>query len=440
MQSALAYLRSVTIASACVLASLAGAQSCPPQWLPGPGTTGIIGSLGITGQINDMVYKPSTGLDQPALIVGGSFPTAGGITVNHVAAWRPNTQTWHAMGAGLPSPVRSLAVDGQRRVLALLESGPNRVMRWNGTSWQPLGDFSSFFANVVDVSVLPNSDPILAYNGFAQVIDGQTFLTQFARWNGSVWVPFASGTSNTINSISVIGDFVYSSEVYSVNRASVAGGAWTQVGVPGTPGQSVGSISGPDSNHTYAYTGATTMSGTPIQQLARFVSPGVWQAVPEAQSMFFRSNVTSGWPQFVSMSLTPSGPEGIASLDFSGTAHVYATATISGSSDVRRLIVTAEDGGLPDIYIAGSITSVNGVPTFGIARFGYSDACYCDSIDFNRDGSFFDPDDIDLFLSCYAEGPCGPNNDIDINNDGSQMDPMDVGAFLSLFSEGPCIR
>jgi hypothetical protein len=67
----------------------------------------------------------------------------------------------------------------------------------------------------------------------------------------------------------------------------------------------------------------------------------------------------------------------------------------------------------------------------------------CDSIDFNNDGSVFDPTDIDAFLSVFSEGPCVPEtatcNDIDFNNDGSVFDPMDIDAFLSVFSEGPCL-
>ncbi len=66
----------------------------------------------------------------------------------------------------------------------------------------------------------------------------------------------------------------------------------------------------------------------------------------------------------------------------------------------------------------------------------------CDSIDFNNDGSSFDPQDIDAFLSVYGEGPCIPEtatcNDIDFNNDGSLFDPCDISAFLLVFSEGPC--
>lgn len=67
----------------------------------------------------------------------------------------------------------------------------------------------------------------------------------------------------------------------------------------------------------------------------------------------------------------------------------------------------------------------------------------CDSIDFNNDGSVFDPQDIEAFLSRYSEGPCIPAtaicNDIDFNNDQSVFDPQDIDAFLRVYSEGPCL-
>jgi hypothetical protein len=66
----------------------------------------------------------------------------------------------------------------------------------------------------------------------------------------------------------------------------------------------------------------------------------------------------------------------------------------------------------------------------------------CDSIDFNNDGSSFDPTDIDAFLSVFSEGPCIPAGamcgDVDFNNDGSLFDPCDIDSFLLVFSEGPC--
>jgi hypothetical protein len=45
-------------------------------------------------------------------------------------------------------------------------------------------------------------------------------------------------------------------------------------------------------------------------------------------------------------------------------------------------------------------------------------------------------------FSVFSEGPCIPAsatcNDIDFNNDGSLFDPCDIDSFLLLFSEGPC--
>jgi hypothetical protein len=68
----------------------------------------------------------------------------------------------------------------------------------------------------------------------------------------------------------------------------------------------------------------------------------------------------------------------------------------------------------------------------------------CDGVDFNNDGSFFDPVDIEAFFSVFSEGPCIPAtatcNDIDFNNDGSLFDTCDLDSFLLQFSQGPCTQ
>ncbi|MFO0858440.1 MAG: hypothetical protein U0640_13925 [Phycisphaerales bacterium] len=90
-------------------------------------------------------------------------------------------------------------------------------------------------------------------------------------------------------------------------------------------------------------------------------------------------------------------------------------------------------------YLAGAGYNAQG--TFRAFRVDLQ-GLTCDSIDFNNDGSTFDPQDIDAFLSVYSEGPCVPDtatcNDIDFNNDGSIFDPRDIDAFLSVYGEGPC--
>ncbi len=78
----------------------------------------------------------------------------------------------------------------------------------------------------------------------------------------------------------------------------------------------------------------------------------------------------------------------------------------------------------------------------GLLAATFVAAVLCDSIDFNNDTSFFDPQDIEAFLSVYSEGPCIPPaatcNDIDFNNDTSLFDPCDINSFLVVYSEGPC--
>ncbi len=82
-----------------------------------------------------------------------------------------------------------------------------------------------------------------------------------------------------------------------------------------------------------------------------------------------------------------------------------------------------------------------GNATSTVATLTVQQVC-CDSLDFNNDGSSFDPQDIEALLSVFSEGPCIPDtatcNDIDFNNDGSLFDPCDINSYLTLYAEGPC--
>jgi len=88
------------------------------------------------------------------------------------------------------------------------------------------------------------------------------------------------------------------------------------------------------------------------------------------------------------------------------------------------------------IRVGASTAAAVGAGNLTISTIG------CDSIDFNNDGSVFDPQDIESFLSVFSEGPCLPSgavcSDVDFNNDTSLFDPCDIDSFLLVFSEGPC--
>lgn len=145
--------------------------------------------------------------------------------------------------------------------------------------------------------------------------------------------------------------------------------------------------------------------------------------------------VTLGWTQatlsnlrfvdFAAVAGGPRGPEaGLWNDKFTGLEAGSPNVGIGGDNEFGTQ-------SLGDIYLADNVRG-------SIAPVGPT----CDTIDFNNDGSAFDPADIDAFLSVFSEGPCIPAgavcNDVDFNNDGSQFDPCDVAAFLLQFSEGPC--
>ncbi|MFO0857790.1 MAG: DVUA0089 family protein [Phycisphaerales bacterium] len=104
----------------------------------------------------------------------------------------------------------------------------------------------------------------------------------------------------------------------------------------------------------------------------------------------------------------------------------------------------------PDGPAASSpVAAWTGAPAGGNYTVALTGACFvngttpvCNDIDFNNDGSFFDPQDIESFLQVYSEGPCIPAtatcDDIDFNNDTSIFDPCDINSFLVVYSEGPC--
>ncbi len=115
-------------------------------------------------------------------------------------------------------------------------------------------------------------------------------------------------------------------------------------------------------------------------------------------------------------------------IDFSGeTVSLYDIVSIS--SDGRTIIGMGSRGNPGLNTEPWRVTLPDTQPT-------------CSDIDFNNDGSLFDPTDIDAFLSIFSEGPCVPKtatcNDIDFNNDTSVFDPCDIDSFLLVFSEGPC--
>ncbi len=184
-----------------------------------------------------------------------------------------------------------------------------------------------------------------------------------------------------------------------------------------------------------------------------------------APAVLFNGGVVnvSSWQWFGTMGLAPNGRIDVVYNDTSTTLNPVMSRTMyvfSNDAGVTWSVPEALGGvwnstvGWPiqqkigDYYDIESdnngfnliySTTYNGEQDVYFVRHG---SRLCDDIDFNNDGSQFDPQDIDAFLSVYGEGACVPAtatcNDIDFNNDGSLFDPADIDGFLSVYSEGPC--
>ena len=129
---------------------LAGAAPATTNFAKLVGTTWTsIGS--VDGSVNaSIVFDDGTG---PALYIGGAFGVAGGVTAPRVARW--NGSTWTSVGCGLG----------------------------------PAGSTVNAFA-VMDDGTGPS---LYAAGTFAHECAGGTTLDRVARWNGSAWVPVGAG-------------------------------------------------------------------------------------------------------------------------------------------------------------------------------------------------------------------------------------------------------
>lgn len=146
------------------------------EWRPlGPGMDG-------TGNYGGVL---SLTVHNNVLVAGGSFTTAGGVSVNNIARW--DGTSWHPLGSGSPYEVLALTVfDGD------LIASPAWVLpsRWDGASWEILGSVGSCGVIGQSQSVLavfPFNGELVAAGQFCWQVGG-AIITNLARWDGSQWL------------------------------------------------------------------------------------------------------------------------------------------------------------------------------------------------------------------------------------------------------------
>jgi len=175
----------------------AGGASClnVARW---DGTTWSPLAAGLNGEVRALtVFDDGLG-GGPALYAGGVFNASGATALAGVARW--DGTAWSPLGAGVNASVRALAVhdDGLGGGPALYAGGSftlagglaaNRIARWDGTTWTPLGvGIGDFSGNTVDalLSFEDGGGPAL-WAGGSFTMAGGAPASHLARWDGSAW-------------------------------------------------------------------------------------------------------------------------------------------------------------------------------------------------------------------------------------------------------------
>ncbi|TVQ31870.1 MAG: hypothetical protein EA376_07735 [Phycisphaeraceae bacterium] len=203
--------------------TLAAATDCEPAWIP---------TFGGKAGVNDRVYALTVFDDGsgggPALYAGGLFSTAGGEIVNRIAKW--DGAAWSPLGSGMNNWVNALTVFDDGSGPALYAGGGFTtagdvtvfgIAKWDGASWSPLG---SGMNNPVDALTVfdDGTGPALYAGGLFTAAGGQT-VNRIAKWDGASWSPLGSGMDASVNALKVFDDGS-GTALYAGGTFSTAGG------------------------------------------------------------------------------------------------------------------------------------------------------------------------------------------------------------------------
>lgn len=206
--------------------------------------TGVSGNLG-----PGLARVEALAVHGGALIAGGYFVQAGGVTVNGVARW--DGAGWSALGAGMNNGVNALTVHGTDLVAGGRFTlagglGANRVAAWDGLTWSALGAG-------VSGNIGLGAAPVEAFGSYAgDLVAGGAFsqagsapASGVARWDGVAWAPFGSGTSFTVRALAAFQGRLFAGGEFTVagGKPSFHLGQWTDPGALDVPGEAPGGSS-----------------------------------------------------------------------------------------------------------------------------------------------------------------------------------------------------
>ncbi len=176
---------------------------------------------GASGSFDPEGFRMTYGPDEEPLFVaeaslsGEPAPFSGG---------QYDTGTWYPLGSGVSGSVEALAVSGSDVYVGgcFTEAGgspANKIARWDGGSWHSLGSGVEEEYSWDWVGAIAVSGPDIYVGGrFTQA--GGSPANRIARWDGGSWHPLGSGVNHWVTALAVSGP-----DVYVGGRFTEAGGS-----------------------------------------------------------------------------------------------------------------------------------------------------------------------------------------------------------------------
>jgi len=159
--------------------------------------------------MNDYVHALTTYDDGggAALYAAGKFTSAGGVAANGIARW--DGSSWTAVGGGMNAftTVHALAVHDDGTGPALHAGGnftvaggvpASRIARWDGTSWTAVGGGMNAASTVYTLTVHDDGTGPALHAGGNFTVAGGASANRIAKWDGTGWTPLGAGTNGEI--------------------------------------------------------------------------------------------------------------------------------------------------------------------------------------------------------------------------------------------------
>lgn len=308
------------------------------------------GYTGAEGYVNAMAVDASGNL-----YIAGEFIAVSDILANRIAKW--NGSTWTPLGEGLNGLVETIAVSGNNVYAGGEFSTAGgvsaaRIARWDGTSWSAMG--SGMNGKVMSLAV--HGTTVIAGGPFTTA--GGTSASRLAKWDGSTWSSFGSGvTGSSVNALVVAGTDLYASGYFTAvdgvaasNIAKWDGTSWSALGSGINSYVNALAFSG---STLYAGGSFTQAGGVSATYMARW-NGSAWSAMGSGPSSQVQAIAVSGSTVYVGKFI------GIQRW----TGSSWSNLGSGVDSGVNALVMVGSN-----LYVGGKFSEAGGLDASYLARW-----------------------------------------------------------------------